>query len=400
MTKHFKIKMKRFIICVSLLLIVVQGQQQDVEIEPIGPAENATIPILFRQLWPKTTIKIGWSSSADIIVEKTSTDAFHYAFKGVADYFTYIEYSKKLKQPKTLLIEQGLYQFEKQITIRSNNTNIKGLGYTVISLTNNASNWSKPGFLRLKNVNHVKVESLVFDGNKINQKTLDKRYRNAVYIQSSENTSVNNVTIKNFEGTGLYVDTLSANIQVVKSIIKDNDINGIEFEMTNKINISNNILSNNKEYGIKGTMRSVNISITDNSIQQNICGVFLEETKMLPVYFADIDRNNLKNMSRAGICTDGVFALNIINNTISDSLSCMLLSRTNMTNIVGNICKNIIRNNNKTNVEDFINCKNCSTVFESNNTFYNDKGTNISNHSTLTKVSLSTLMLMLIILWI
>jgi hypothetical protein len=386
-----------------MLSCIVSGQYPalppyvPIEFAPDIPNTNVTIveiPYAFEKLWPKTSIRIGYGSSSDFIVDKNNPNSFYNATISSLEYFAYCEKYKEMNEKKTLLIENGLYTTSNQIWILSNNTDVSGenINDTIIQLADNTSSWliagisRSPGLLRTKYTQGVHIHDMTIDGNKIKQieggrSTFSK---SGVYIQSSVDSRVSNIKVRNFQQSGIVIsedkitEHKNTNINIYNSIFENNDDNGVVISGTDTAVILNSTFQNNVG-SMKGNGCSIyltgdtaNIAISRNVFNNENFGVITNMHGGIAPSFVTITNNVFQNVSETPIYSTNSSYIYFQYNLVDNSTSCMKLNRLQNSIISNNICEDIILWSGKRNYTGFEKCLDCMNTTITANSLTSD----------------------------
>jgi parallel beta-helix repeat protein len=357
---------------------------------PSSPAPPVIIyPILYDQLSPKTSITIGYSQSADVIVDQNIPDSFYNATQEVLNYLTFIEQTNGNLSPKTIMIESGTYTTSIQITIDSNNTEIKGVSSTdtIIQLASNSPSWlntntsRSPGLIRTKFTSNLYFHDFTLDGNQVNQPSggLFSLSKSGLYLHACTNVMISNIAIINFPESGLVIhedtitNTQSSNISTMNSKMDNNYLNGIEFAGVLTSSIEGNTISNNyggigqKGGGILITQGSQYIIITNNNYTNNNYGIVTNLHLAKQVGFITIENNNINNSTQAGIYASNSTNIYFEHNLVDISRTCWKLNTIANSIFANNTCNDILLWSGKKNTTGFDKCVNCvNTTIETN----------------------------------
>jgi hypothetical protein len=357
---------------------------------PSSPAPPVIIyPILYDQLSPKTSVKIGYSQSSDIVVDQNIPDSFYNGTQEVLNYFAFLEQTNGNFAQKSLMIDAGTYDSSIQITIDCNNTEITGVSSkdTIIQLASNSPSWlnlntsRSPGLIRTKFTGNLYFHDFTLDGNQANQPSggLFSLSKSGLYLHACTNIQISNVSIINFPESGLVINedtitnTQSSSISITNSKMDNNYLNGIEFAGVITSSIIGNVISNNyggigqKGGGIFITEGTQYISIKNNNFTNNNYGIVTNIHLGKTVTFIDIQRNTFENETLSGIYSSNSSNVYFDYNLVSTTRNCWKLSRVDNSIFANNTCNDILLWSGKRNTTGFDKCVDCvNTTIESN----------------------------------
>jgi parallel beta-helix repeat protein len=243
----------------------------------------------------------------------------------------------------TVYLSDGLFTFSKNIDIKGNNIVLRGYSRdsTILKLKSKASKFAKAGFIRTKNTRYITISDMTLDGNNAQQATdtATNYGRYGIYTETCNYTTFTNLIVKNWYGYGLdphgaggiyapgYYTTITNNL------IINNAFDGITVDKTEYSTVSGNIIINNARHGINIVTGSKFTEIFNNQILDNGwwyagkpgtgCGIMVQNNQGFDTRNANIYSNILTNSSRAGICLTDVENININNNQILNTLTCL-----------------------------------------------------------------------------
>jgi parallel beta-helix repeat protein len=339
-------------------------------------------PAIFKILWPKLTVVVGTSPSADVKVDTQNPNGFSDVMEEVMQYFTFSENVQMARGRKIMILEEGVYPSAKQIWINSNNTEIKGQGTdkTIIKLADNSPTWlvantsRSPGLIRGKFISYITFKDLTMDGNWVNQDNsgLVSFSKSGLYFQACENVEILNVKINNFPESGLVVgfdafgERESKKFTVSNCEFSNNQVIGISLIKAHEFNIQSNIFNNNTDKNIYLTEGTDQVAILNNQISNGDYGIMTSVHGGYGVSNVQIENNKFINTNLAGIYTYNASGIVAKNNMIDGSRSCMKLSATNNSMFSNNICDNILLWSGKRNTTGFQSCEDCVNTILNN----------------------------------
>jgi parallel beta-helix repeat protein len=292
-------------------------------------------------------------------------------------------------------IAAGNYVLSKNFEMFSN-THLSGAGMdmTVLKLKDYAAPWkvgssSQSGFLRavfkyMKKCENLKISSLTLDGNKLKQnKDSDSKYgRYGFFTEGCINVFVDSVKVKSWQGYGfdphgwksapggpLYGQFLT----ILNSVSVDNDWDGFTLDQTNGMYLRNNTAIANGRHGFNVVTGSSNVTIEEAySIDNGYfyytgssgCGMVVQNNQEFGTHGVTIRKSVFKNDKKGGICTNDVYDVTIINNTISTTQRCMYLLYSNNFLIKDNICDD----------KDLVVQSSCLNIVQENNVYVPPNG--------------------------
>lgn len=213
-----------------------------------------------------------------------------------------------------IYIKEGTYLMNSWIEITNSNIHITGTGAGTVLYAKDSS----PDFyfLYANTKENIIISDLSIDGNKNNQPgTTDLT---GIYLNQCKNCRIENVFIKNLQGSAWGIRTFSTDDTkgrhvITNCLLNDNEVtDGIEISDQNCV-ISNNTLRRNGEYG-----KGITLSFFNNNV---------------------VSSNTIKNYGSSGICIHYANKNIIISNISTSNDDGIDLDSYSDRNIVlGNIC--------------------------------------------------------------
>lgn len=264
----------------------------------------------------------------------------------------------------TVVIAPGLYLSSYQFVLY-NNTHLTGYGMdiSILKLTDWAPKFNLSGFIRTTLTANITVSHLTLDGNKFNQyfsndtsiehKLAPEYGRYGVFTEGSANVTFDSVHITDFQAYGFDPHGKKSmgiwgDILVVKNCKASyNDWDGFTLDQSLNIYVTNCTSVENGRHGfnvVTGSRYTIieNCTSIDDGYYYPTgsgCGIMIQNNQLLGTHSAIFRSNTVTNAKKAGICTNGVYNVSIVNNTLR-AQTCIRIETTNNTVISGNTCVN------------------------------------------------------------
>jgi parallel beta-helix repeat protein len=258
-------------------------------------------------------------------------------------------------------IKEGTYYTSSNFVVGSN-THVRGDGIdkTNLVLQPSAPSWwsisgKNAGFFRADMCKNIKISDITIDGNKDNQSTdIREAYgRYGIFMEACNNITYDKVKVQNFQGYGFdphgYKPTMTwtTNMNITNCIAHNNDWDGFTIDQSENVIMKNNIATENGRHGFNIVSGSKNILIEDNYADKNGftylgkgngCGIMVQNNFQYGTQDVIVNRNNVLNSEKAGICLNDVKNTSVSNNVIIDSEICLHATDTENSTITDNKC--------------------------------------------------------------
>jgi hypothetical protein len=271
-----------------------------------------------------------------------------------------------------IVLGSGEFILDYYINLNSNiSIHGSGVDVTKLKLVDNSlpfiiGNFSRKGMIRVRELlDNVVISNMTLDGNKQNQRTDRKSAygKNGIHLSSNKNILIENVVVKNFQGSGIVFDAerswiiqpdnLNVIAMVRNSVIENNNLDGIRTDQYDRIVMRDLTIKNNRRHGLNFVRSSTNINVTncvvsDNGFNYNDsfkgCGVMIQNMLVYNNKFwgtknIGIFRNTMHNNNRAGICLNDIIETTIEMNHIASSCSCFDIENTHRSIFNNNYCE-------------------------------------------------------------
>jgi len=255
----------------------------------------------------------------------------------------------------------------------NSNISIHGSGVdaTKLKLIDNSlpfiiGKFTRKGLIRVRELlDNVVISNMTLDGNKQNQRSdRESAYgKNGIHLSSNKNILIENMVVKNFQGTGIVFDAVRGwilqpdNLNIIamvrNSTIENNNLDGIRTDQYDRIVLKDLTIKNNGRHGLNFVRSSTNINVTNCDISDNGfnyngsfkgCGVMIQNMIVYNDKFwgtknISIFRNTIHNNNRAGICLNNIIETTIEMNHIASSCSCFDIENTDSSIFNNNYCE-------------------------------------------------------------
>lgn len=263
-----------------------------------------------------------------------------------------------------VIIAPGLYLSSVQFVLY-NNTHLSGYGMdvSILKLSDWAPKFNVSGFVRTTLTANITVSHLTLDGNKYHQhvsndttvehKDSPEYGRYGLFTEGSLNVTFDNVHVTDFQAYGFDPHgKKSMSIWGDPLIIKNckasfNDWDGFTLDQSLNIHVTNCTSFDNGRHGFNVVTGS-RYTIIENctSIDDGHyfpsgsgCGIMIQNNQNFGTHSAIFRDNIIVNAKKAGICTNGVYNVSMVNNSIH-SQTCVRIERTNNTVVQDTTCVN------------------------------------------------------------
>lgn len=286
------------------------------------------------------------ASSLDLYVASSTNTAFtnpDYVCDGIDDN---VEIQTALNRIRTanggtLFLSDGIFNVKTTVNIYAN-TAVEGVDMdtTILRLSDNAPRFSKAGFLRCLLQNNVEFHRMTIDGNRANQATdsTTNYGRFGIYTESCNNTVMDLLRVRNWYGYGVDphgiggTTTPSTFVTVTNCQVHDNGWDGITIDKCEDSIVAFNNVYNNGRHGINVCTGSKRVSVHDNTMNnngfnylgtQNGCGIMVQNNQGFTTRDITLDKNTIVRSQKAGFCLTDVSNIDIANNIISQTQTCL-----------------------------------------------------------------------------
>jgi hypothetical protein len=263
-----------------------------------------------------------------------------------------------------VIIAPGLYLSSFQFVLY-NNTHLTGYGMdvSILKLNDWAPKFNISGFVRTALTTNITVSHLTLDGNKYHQyisndttiehKASQEYGRYGLFTEGSMHVTFDSVHVTDFQAygfdphgrksLGIWGDPLT--IKNCKSSF--NDWDGFTLDQSLNIYVVNSTSFENGRHGFNVVTGS-RYTIIENctSIDDGHyfptgsgCGIMIQNNQNFGTHSAIFRDNIIVNAKKAGICTNGVYNVSMVNNIVQ-SRTCVRIERTNNTVVQDTICVN------------------------------------------------------------
>ena len=199
-----------------------------------------------------------------------------------------VAFNDALQSTSVLYLRNTTYAINPDIGIQCANKTIIGNGATIKALPSGKQGYS---IINIENSAHASIENLTIIGDRNEHTGTGGEWGHGIDIEDSLNVTVNNVTVKNCWGDGIYIgnasdDTPKAqckNIKILNCVISNNRRNNISVISADGFLIDNCTIEN-----CNGTNPESGIDIEVNNVDTQWC-----EGTISNCYFFNNKKNNL-----------------------------------------------------------------------------------------------------------